>query len=224
MGGSYSFIYNRIDNETEWNQIEGISKTVSNKQSENDCSYLTNYATDPDDVVIGQHQQNYTGLTEVTFEFINSTLGAAFLNKYTDEHSHKYGYREHTVDACLLCAGDGNSITKAGYEYTTLPQSDGTYSEMRCLSNNINYRPKLCSVEDFSLGVSRTLIDCEQDWDMITPGGSYDSRICSSSSGTYNTHGLFMKTNIYDSLLNGCGEQNENDNVIISTPAYEYEY
>ena len=105
--GSYSFVYNRIDNETKWNQISGIYNKWDDLSLENyDC--LTNYATDADDVVIGLHKKEYTDLTEIPFDFINSTAGAGFLNKYSIDHSHSYSA---FLNTCSLALGQMHYFT-----------------------------------------------------------------------------------------------------------------
>lgn len=168
-------------------KIDAIEERLTEKI--NDVDFCSNI--DGDAVVIGQHARIYPGLTEVSYSFIISKGGAAFLNKFARLHSHTYGFREHKTTNCVMCTGDNKAIASteeyshSGYNYMSPSNSDGSF---RNCNENINYRPKICG------HISQV---CEQDWStmVITHDTLTTKDICTNTS--YRTHGIFVKTEYF---------------------------
>lgn len=160
--------------------------------NELNCEF-TDYTTEPDDVVVGQHAKNYYGLTEVPYNFIASEAGTAFLNQFARNHGHFYGFREFKTSFSIFCTSDNKHITTENDFHITFSKSDGSY----CGVNEIlNYRPKIC-------GVSSDYNDvCEQDWSLVLNRDNDYERMCTKTN--YKKFGLFVKTSLYNEIVANC--------------------
>jgi len=156
------------------------------------CTF-SKYKTDSDDVVVAQHAETYSGLTEVPYHFVASIAGAAFLNKYTRDHAHYYGFREFKAHYIIFCTSDNKHITTNKDEYIFNSNVDGSYTF------NIPYlyfRPKICGTSDEKRSV------CEQDWSLVfNKPGAYEKN-CADTF--YPKYGLFVKTHLYNKIAATC--------------------
>lgn len=174
------------------NQISQLYSSIDEMKSDlksfSSCTFQ-NYVTNYDDVVVAKHGETYSGLTEVSYNFLASNAGSKFLNKYTRDHAHFYGFRNYYSTWAVICSSDNKHISTANDEYITFSKGDYVMYGERYL----NFRPKLCGA---------TSSVCQQDWSLIiNKPGSHES-YCSNSN--YNNIGLFVKTAIYNKIVAYC--------------------
>lgn len=153
-----------------------------------DCEGAINdWSPDADDVVIGLHSQGYSGLTQLNSNFLRSAAGGAFLNRF-QAHHNSFGIRAHTVGACVTCSSDNQNIAVNGV--THMATSNEDLSSGAC-SADTSWRPKMCSMAGDS--------SCSPNWNSMTENSVYTS-YCT----TYNCHGIFVKTDVYDRIAASC--------------------
>merc|ERR1712178_20893 len=158
-----------------------------------------NYVTNPDDVVVGEHKKTYSGLTQLPYNFITSTAGTAFLNKYASDHGHYYGFREFRTGYRSFCTSDEKHISTEKDTSLTFSNTDGSYfySNSGYLNILLNYRPKICGFE-----TDKNDGECEQDWSLVFNKKNYMDVSCRD---VYDDNSaLFVKTSLYKKIAASC--------------------
>ena len=136
-------------------------------------------------------------------------MTVCFIHQSRREHIFRnalYGFREHNAGICILCVADGKNLAIEGVgigsqfsftgdQYLTVPKPDGSYSRRDC-QQNIDYRPKICNVESTYDSIMGS---CAMDWSRMQLNSAWG---CSE----YPAHGLFIKTEVYNKLVNECGK------------------
>ena len=171
----------------------------------NGCNFGSNYKTHYDDVVVGQHQVGYPDLIQLPFNFLTSPATVAFLNKYASDHGHYYGFRTTTPNHGIFCTIDNKNVAGINDMYLTTSKADGSYKGDK---GRLAYRPKICGRHSDEGDV------CDQDWSKIIykPLNVYSHATVNQDNNcardSWIKYGLFMKTDVYFNIVNGCDFSN----------------
>jgi hypothetical protein len=165
------------------------------------CQFGSNYKTGADDVVVGEHHEEYPDLIQLPFHILTSPAAVEFLNKYASDHTHYYGFRTTTPNHGIFCTIDNKNVAGINDMYLTTSRANGSYKTDQ---GKLDYRPKICGRHSDEGDV------CDQDWSKIIykPLNVYShitiNQDINCARGDWIKYGLFMKRHVYFNIVNGC--------------------